>query len=413
MKAPTHTAQFTKYYDREALGKLLVAFAVALALAVLVLVTIQAGFGRYGDLGVYGSYSHALQAGLLPYHNFLLEYPPGVLPPLLIAGWFGNLFNSFSGGFFLLSLLMLTVLLYHRFRHVGKLGLLEISVLLLPLLQFMFFELDIFAVLALYGAIWQFRKKRFKGSAALLALATLVKAYPGVCLIGLFWLVPKGQRKTYLKTFASVLLVVMIPLVILVPKGLWSSFTYHTGRPIEFEAGMAAIGYLGHLMGWSATIVANHGSHSLTFPGHLIWAKISTVALGINLLGIAWMTRQRRYWQNQPVMLCLTLLVAFILWFKVGSPQYLLAPLVLVPLAKQELQRQQYLWLFGRLLVISTVAWLEFVYFFRDMATFDTGGYTLLFAGFSLVRTVLLVELLVFLLRLGRPKNASSKAVHP
>jgi hypothetical protein len=402
-----------EHVSEEALWKIFAAFSVAIGLVILTMLIIQIGFGQYGDVNLYRSYGHALQAGQLPYHNFQIEYPPGVLPILLLASWFGSLLSSFTSGFLLLSLLVVTALLYHRYRQNGRFGLLEMAILLLPVLQFAFFELDVFAAVALYASVWQFQQKQFKLSAALLAIATLIKAYPGVCLIGLIWLVPKTKRKMYLKTFAVILVAVMLPLAILVPKGLWFSLTYHTGRPIEFEATAAAIGYVGHLFGWPAAIIRNHKSFSLSFPGETIWANIASTVLAIVLLSISWLARQGGRWRKQPAVLSLTLIIAFILLFKVASPQYMVVPLILLPLAKRELNKQRYSWLAVRLFIISTLIWLEFVYYFRFLRAFNDGGYRVVFVVFALSRALLLTELLLFLLRAGRSKTRPAKAVHP
>ena len=39
-----------------------------------------------GDLYVYGSYKDLMVHGLVPYRDFVFEYPPGALIPLRLAG---------------------------------------------------------------------------------------------------------------------------------------------------------------------------------------------------------------------------------------------------------------------------------------------------------------------------------------
>lgn len=414
MKLHPYIRQLLRKVDRQSAVNLILAFSVATALIIAAVLVIQLRYGHYGDLGVYTSYGNAMRTGLIPYRDFPIEYPPGVPPILLLASWLGSLLGAFLSGFLVLSLLAVTALLYHQRQRGQKFGMAEVSLLLFPLLPFVFFDLDVFGAIALYVAIWQFSQKRYKFSAASLAIATLIKAYPGICLLGLFWLLPKGQRVTYLKVFGGIMLAVLVPILIFAPKGLVASVTYHSGRPIEFEASAATIGYIGHLFfNSAATIVRNHKSFSLSFPGQEVWANISTAALAVGLLGVAWLTKQKRYWQKQPATLCITLLIAFILLFKVASPQYLVTPLFLVPLANRELSKTRYYRMLIRLFVVSMIVWLQYVYFFRNLNSFNAGGHAALYANFTLVRVMLLAELLIFLLRLGRSKKTIVKEMHP
>jgi hypothetical protein len=381
------------------IGKsLALGFYAACVLLVLAQLLGALGQAFLGDTSIYAYYAHLITSGHTPYSpGFRLEYPPGVVPFILLAIPLGKLGGSYILGFVILTLICTTLFLGHRYYKGGQRTLLLAALLLAPLVQFIFYEFDVFAALALYGAIYAITRRQYTWSAGLLAISILIKAYPGVCLLGLLWVVPGRHRLRYLLVFFGILAIGLLPALVTEPQGLWYAVTYHTGRPVEFEASGAAIGFVLHILGQPAHFIATHASLGILFPGESIVSALSTLGLLISLSWVCVMTWRRRL-QPKPATLSLILLLLYILWFKVGSPQYLVAPLFVLPLAKDELSPWLYPRLIKRFLALGIIMWLLFTTVFRlKLAALGPGLW--LVTALSCARVIMLAELIVLLCR--------------
>lgn len=377
---------------------LVLGFYAAALLVVLAQLLATMGPALLGDTSIYAYYSHLMTSGHPPYSaGFRLEYPPGVVPFILLAIPLGKLGGSYIVGFVMLGLISSGLFLGHRYYKGGQRALLLASLLLLPLVQFVFFELDVFAALALYAAVYTIKQRKYTVSAVLLAASTLIKAYPGVCLLGLFWVVPRTQRRRYLATFFGLIVVGLLPVIILEPRGAWYALTYHTGRPIEILSSGAATGFVLHLLGRPAHIVATHASWAILFPGASIVSALSSLGLFLSLGWVCAMTWRQRL-QPKPATLSLILLLLYVIWFKVGSPQYVVAALFVVPLAKDELDYRLYKQVVKRFLLAGVVVWLLAVVVFK-LRSVALGSGIGLVTALSSARIVVLVELVVVLCR--------------
>jgi hypothetical protein len=375
-------------------------FGFYVACVLLVLAQLLAAIcpGHIGDSSIYASYAHLMTSGHLPYSaDFRLEYPPGVLPFILLAIPLGKLAGLYIVGFVMLTVISVGLFLSYRHYKGGQRALLLAALLLVPLLQFVFFELDIFAALALYGAVCAITRRKYTWSAVLLAASTLIKAYPGVCLLGLLWVVPRGRRRNYLLVFAGLLAIGLLPALITEPRGLWYAVTYHTGRPVEIGASGAAVGLVLHLFGRPAQIIDTHASWALLFPGESIVNTLSSLGLLLSLIWVCAMAWRGRL-QPKPVTLSLILLLFYIVWFKVGSPQYIIAALLILPLAGDELGGRLQRQLIKRFLAVSTVMWLFFTLVF-DLKGAALGSGAWLITALSCTRVIMLAGLIVLLCR--------------
>jgi hypothetical protein len=352
------------------------------------------------DIYDYYYDAHAMLMGRLPYHGLSLEYPPGVIPLILIAAAIGHLVKSYLFGFITLTMISMGLFLWHCHWKFGWKRVLLVALLILPVLQFTFFELDIFMALTLYGAVYFLQKHNYKLSSILLAASTLIKMYPGVCLLGLIWTVPKSERKRYLSIFFGILAIVLLPVAILAPKGLWHALTYQTGRPIEFEATGAAIGYTLRALGHTAHVIVSHHSWAVLYPGSDLISSLSTIAMILAFLLITYLIIRKRL-QLKPAALSLIFLLIFILFFKVGSPQYIVLGLFIAPLVMTELKKQYRPQLVIRLLLLGTILWLQFSVFvklFLADATVMHGSFVIM-SILSVIRALLLAEIIFFLVR--------------
>jgi hypothetical protein len=344
--------------------------------------------------------------GRLPYHGLALEYPPGVVPFILLAAAIGHLAKSYLLGFITLTMISMGLFLWHCHWKFGWKRVLLMALLILPVLQFTFFELDIFMALALYGAVYYLQKHNYKLSSILLAASTLIKMYPGVCLLGLIWVVPKSERKRYLSIFFGILTVVLLPVAILAPRGLWYALTYQTGRPFEFEATGAAVGYTLRALGHTAHVITSHCSWAVLYPGSDLISTLSTVVMILAFLLIIYLIIRNNL-QLKPAVLSLIFLLIYILFFKVGSPQYIVPGLFITPLVMVELRKQLRPWLVARMVLLGAVLWLQFSAFVKLflIETTATQGSFVIMSILSVVRTLLIAEAIFFLIRCLRQNS--------
>lgn len=374
-----------------------------IATGVLLLLTLAAARVTtvvLGDVPLYKHYAQAISHGNLPYHHLKLEYPPGFLLFILLAIPVAWLFGSYVIGYVCLTGLAVSGLLAHRYKLDGTRGLILAAALLVPLLQFVFYDLDIFSAIILYSAVYAMQRHNYSVSAGLLALSLLVKGYPGVCLLGLFWLVPATHRRRYIAIFGGIIAAAIVPLTVWAPRGVWYALTYHTGRPTEAEATGSTVGFWLHLVGNRAQTLYTHGSWALVYPGEKIVNLLSTLLLAASLIALSTLV-WRGWLAAKPATLSLLFLVTYIFFFKVGSPQYFVTVLVLVPLTRSELRADTYRRLLGLCFATAVMIWTLFVTFF-DKGGLALTSYTFILAVLTLVRAGMLAGLAIYLMGILR-----------
>jgi len=350
-----------------------------------------------GDTPIYESYAVKMWQGLIPYRDFHIEYPPGVLPIIFLAQPVGLLIGSYALSYALIVGVFIYLVLFDVYKRWGKRQVLWLSCLLLIFGRFVFFQLDIFSAVALYFAIKSVNDHRYGHSAVLFAIATLIKGYPLVCLPAIILSLPKNKIRKYFRTLALVLAVGVLPFFVISPGGFWYSINYHAGRPLGIESGPAIIGFIERLFGQTIMSANSHGSVALIFPYSRLVGTMSSVALvlSIALIAIFLFTQKA---QKQLATNCLAFLMAYIVLFKVGSVQFLLLPVMLAPLVINEIKQKSANSIWLRLLLIGIV---EFVIVAKYSAwqTINpqmTGGLLMI------LRTLLEIELLIWILRITK-----------
>lgn len=347
-----------------------------------------------GDTPIYESYAVKMWQGLIPYRDFHIEYPPGVLPIIFVAQPIGLLIGSYALSYALIVGVFIFLVLFDVYKRWGRRQVLWLSCLLLIFGRFVFFQLDIFSAVALYFAIKSVGDHRYSHSAVLFAIATFIKGYPLVCLPAIILSLPKNKIRKYIRTLGLVLIIGVLPFIVVSPGGFWNSVNYHAGRPLGIESGPAIIGFIERLFGQTIMSASSHGSVALIFPHSQLINAISSLALllSIALISVYLFTRKA---QMQLATSCLALLMAYIILFKVGSVQFLLLPVILAPLVIDEIKQKSANSLWLRLLFIGIV---EFI-IVAKFSTWKTINPQMVGGLLLIVRTLLEVELLIWILR--------------
>lgn len=335
------------------LGLLILQFALLTLISLWIIPQYQSWHGF--DLQHYHRISLYLQAGLIPYRDFLLEYPPLALIPILIPQLFSPQTPldavDYAIGFVMENLILTSLLgvglavIPHPRRQQTLIGYLVLTVLLAPLVPWRY---DLFpAVLTLGGLLGIiFNFPLFAGIALGLGIAT--KLYP-VVLLPLWLLYFAASRdwggvgKLSLAAIATTI-ASFAPFWYLAGDSFTSFLTYHKDRGLQIESSWAGLISLGHVLGLTeASSEMSYGAQHIISPlANPLLTVQPIVFVGTMLLiyGLGSFVFRQEFRQNNHikqrtlVVFSLVALLGFILTNKVFSPQYLIWLLPFVPLLR-------------------------------------------------------------------------------
>jgi uncharacterized membrane protein len=341
--------------------------------------------GQIVDWPTYLHYGRSMRAGLVPYRDFAVEYPPGSLPVFVLPTWLhGDYATSFAWLMALCGVLLVAVVASVRPAAAFYVALGPLLVGSLILSRF-----DLWPALLATSSLALLLRGRHLSGWALLGAAVAAKLWPLVLVpLALTWSIRRGRPLAPLAGTA-VLLAATLPFAVLSPSGLWHSITGQASRPLQVESlGAAVLTTFSH-----PEIVTSHGSQNIV--GHHALASAFSV-LQLLVLTALWVAFARgpatgdRLLRYAAACTC-----AFIVFGKVLSPQYLIWLLPLVPLVRG--RRGLAATALLTLALLLTQVWFPQRYF----------DYALEFrnAGLVLARDLVLVALLAVLawpLRLAR-----------
>ncbi len=335
------------------LGLLILQFVLLTLISLWIIPQYQSWHGF--DLQHYHRISLYLQAGLIPYRDFLLEYPPLALIPILIPQLFSPQTPldavDYAIGFVMENLILTSLLgvglavIPHPRRQQTLIGYLVLTVLLAPLLPWRY---DLFpAVLTLGGLLGIiFNFPLLAGIALGLGIAT--KLYP-VVLLPLWLLYFAASRdwggvgKLSLAAIATTI-ASFAPFWYLAGDSFTSFLTYHKDRGLQIESSWAGLISLGHVLGLTeASSEMSYGAQHIISPlANPLLTVQPIVFVGTMLLiyGLGGFVFRQEFRQNNHikqrtlVVFSLAALLGFILTNKVFSPQYLIWLLPFVPLLR-------------------------------------------------------------------------------
>jgi uncharacterized membrane protein len=286
--------------------------------------------------------------GAVPYRDFFLEYPPGALavflPPRLV-GADDAYIDAFKALMALLgaATLVLVVLLLVRLgasrRHVvAATALLALSPLALGPISLNTYDgfPALLTVAAVAALAWGWELAAF----ALLGLAFAAKVYPAVVVPAALVYVWRGQggrrAGAALGVFAAVAAAVIVPFLVLAPRGLVDSFRAQAGRALQLESlGGQVLVAADHIGIYSATVV-HQTRHAISYdlagglPDAL--ATISSVLQVAAVVAITVLYARGRGGVPRLGLAFAASVAGFVAFSRFVSPQYLvwLIPLVVL-----------------------------------------------------------------------------------
>ncbi len=178
-----------------------------------------------------------------------------------------------------------------------------------------FHNWDLLAVAAVVGGLWAWRSRHFEWAAVLFAIGAALKMYPALFLVPLaLYRWREGDRRGAISAFvvgAATFVAINLPFALANFEGWWATYEFHSNRLPNYDT----IWLLG-----------------LTPSGNVRWSpdvfNVLTSALIVASFALAiYLGWKRSVVKDVPypfLQVCGAALVAFLLWNKVHSPQYVL-----------------------------------------------------------------------------------------
>jgi hypothetical protein len=335
-------------------GRFVPVTALAIGAAMSVIVTLARP--RDGGPLVFFEMADKVASGLVPYRDFVLEYPPLALVPLVFPRLIsGTSQDAFTVPFTLVAIAITLAtgaavawLAGHGWSSLSRNGsIIAFAALFFAAAPQVLWRFDIFAAMFTALALIAVASNRPGWAGFALALGAATKLYPAflVPVIFAYYAFGRRWRSSVMVVFGfAVLMVALAGLLILIAgRDAFTFLSYQQDRGFEIESVVAGLAMLAHnLFRARAVVTFGFGSFevespliaSLTGPNAVLMLGLGT------LLAVCLAYSFDREWRRFGTVLPMTLV------------NYLLATLLLVMLANKVLSPQYICWLlpFGALL---------------------------------------------------------------
>jgi hypothetical protein len=296
---------------------------------------------RVNDLFVYRTFAEPLLSGGLPYRDIAFEYPPLAAPVIALPGVLGTGEDGFRWAFALWTLAgaAAVVLLCGALARAagGDPRRAMLAAALAPLLcgALVRTHFDLFPVALLLGGLVLVCRDRPRAGMAVLGLGAMTKLFPLVAVpVALAWLVGRGRRREAWQgalACAATIAVVALAALAVSPAGAGDAVRYHLDRPVQIESSPALV-----LLGLDAAGVGeavNVSSHRSDGLLHDASGAVSALFAGIMVGVVALLAARAGRTPRELVLASLAATLAFALFGKVLSPQFVIWALPLGALA--------------------------------------------------------------------------------
>ena len=271
------------------------------------------------DVNLYANWSWLLWHGSVPYRNFELLYPPGVLPLLALPA---RNPAGYAAEFVAVSLVA-DAAVFWMLRRSGRTRGMWLWVAAAPLLGPLFWaRFDVFVAALLVAALVAMERRRFALAGSCIAMAGLVKLWPLVLIVIFLPAIGRASKRRFVISAGLTSAAFVLPVVGLGGGGgLYSLLRLESGRGVEVEALWALPLNLMHALhvGSAPASVTSWEFHGAASTG-LVAA--STLVL---VVGLLWCSIGAAAWwrPDAPTALLLIVTVVVLCAGKVLSPQYL------------------------------------------------------------------------------------------
>jgi hypothetical protein len=321
--------------------------AVVPAVALFLAVGAQALFGSavppspgdlyqdfYSDVAIYCHYATQAISGKIPYRDFHVEYPPLSFPFFLLPRFFSGTVLGYSVAFALELLGVQAIAVYLVVRTVSQRdgvraaerAVLWYTAFFAALCPVVVGRYDLLPMTLAFCAALAWTRSRAGAGGALAALGALVKLYPALCVAPAFLWRSGGTRPLRwrgVSIFCLVLSAGIAGWYLMAPDGLRYFVSYHAGRGLEIESLYAGVLMLAaKLNGAQIHSALDHTCWQLITPWSASLARLCLPVQAVILTAILARFAVLRF--SDPLRVCATLILAFMITGKVLSPQYLI-----------------------------------------------------------------------------------------
>jgi hypothetical protein len=302
-------------------------------------------FGRFQitDVGLYRDIGDAVLAGQIPFWDFKLGYPPGALPVFILPSLghpseYRQIFEFLmlqcgvlAIGLALLTLRAVGARASRMFATAAFIGLAPLALGSVVLSRY-----DLWPAALTAAAIAALSNGRGRLGCSMLAVATAAKAYSLVLLPLALLEIARRRGRGEARKGLGVFVLTLAPLVLPFAfggNGLQHAGTAQAGRALQIESLGSSLLLAAHRLGiYRPTVVNGPGSQDLAGGLPHAVASITTVAQ-LAAVVIVWILFARSDRSREVLLLaCAGAVVAFVVFGRVLSPQYLVWLLPLVPL---------------------------------------------------------------------------------
>jgi hypothetical protein len=302
-----------------------------------------------GDARQYETWGNLVTNHAVPYRDFDVEYPPGALPAFVVpvylrklAGYHGTYFDWLRAELLVLQLgclvaMALALVRLGASRRRAYLALAAAgggSGILGPIAYFHYDWWPAFLAVAALAALLA---GRGVAACALAAVGAAAKVFP--VLLVPFALAELWRRARWrgvgvgTAAAAGVLAAIVVPFAVVAPHGLGWALHRELRRPLEVESiGTSFFVVAHHVAGYGLHAVWIARSRNLDSPAAHAVVQLLGVLTAVSLVAIfvLWLRSSRG--PEELVLAVCAAAVAYVVFSKVFSPQYLIWLLVLVPL---------------------------------------------------------------------------------
>ena len=301
--------------------------------------------GWRGDVTYYGRVGARIMDGLIPYHNFYLEYPPGstplfTLPSLLSQHHYALAFKLVLVVCAAVAAAAGTVVVRRSGADLRAQRIAAVVLGLAPLAMGPLFmnRYDVFPAAIVTLTLLALLAGRPRLASALLAYTVMAKIYAIalVPIVALHIVRQRGRKELERSSavFVAVCLVMTVPFAAVGFGGLGYSFYIQVTRHLQVESlGAQLLVVLHHLGLYHAVVfIGKPGSFDLAGTIANVVGSASTAAQVVVVVLVTLWYARGPVDSQRLVLACTTAVTGFAVFGKVLSPQYLVWLILIVPL---------------------------------------------------------------------------------
>ena len=368
------------------------------------------------DILNFYNQAEMIKDGMMPYRDFVFEFPPFSLLFFLIPSMFTSDLSVYYPLFGLEMIVSLIIAEYFIIKICRKIGVNEVLVttvfILLCLVYFseMVKKFDVFAMTPVIASIYFFMERRFGLAYGLIAFGTLTKIYPGLILI-LYVAINllervEHHRRSLLVGLASCIIIGLVSILPLMGAGvsfdeILSFVTFHTDRGFQVESlvgtAVQALSYLG--IG-DFSLVMKYGTFDVNSPicdallpiwNAVIVASIVALFLIVSVHIRRWKDDCMVGWDGRTLIVYAALVtIVFILSNKVFSTQYMIWIFPMMVIIPAMLGNDRWALIFAAAMIVMEI-------FARGIVMVEIGSAT--YVAFAVARDVMLIAFFAYMLR--------------